>query len=282
MVSRISLYISAMRPKDSATYLPITIGAMFLGWIFFSVPVSVVQFVQVLAVMSVYSLFSLCSNNFFDRKADAINRKKISKNPYAAGNVSRNEMIFLNMLLITAMFAMVYAWLYSLLVPLALFALNMVLYTKYFKKMPVLDLVSHFIGYFSFFLFPALVMGLGPDVMLIFSLAFIAMSNLATLEGNQNMDIESDRRAGIRSTTVVFGRKISRMISYCSVILIFVFIGGFSLVLGSLLPCLLLPLAVLTLMRTMNSDFMGKNYDKAYFAYVVLLGLMLLAYFALF
>ncbi len=273
MTSRISLYARAMRVKHSWSYILLVAGSIFFVSRFFSLPVSLGQSARILVVMMLYFLYSFCSNNFFDKGVDRLDPIKRGRNPYAAGDVSGEEMISMNVLLLSAMFLLAWIWFPGQLLLLAVLTLDITLYSRYLKRKPVVDLASHFIWIFGFFLFPALALGLRADTALSLWPLFLGLSNLTILEWNQVFDLEIDERAGIITTAVYFGKKVSKSISYASIFMILAFIIWFSNDLRDLLPLTAIPILVLITFRIRGED-VGRWADWAILTYAILAGAM--------
>jgi 4-hydroxybenzoate polyprenyltransferase len=271
MLSKPFLCIKTMRPKDSSFYIFIPTYSILSISILFAIPISIFQSLQIITVMGLFSLYSFCSNNLFDKKIDEINPLKRIKNPYSSGDISKREIVLINAVLLALMFLLTYLWFPGYLLLLFLFVANITLYSRYFKRMPVMDLFTHFIWVFSFFLFPALILGIPAHIILLSTVAFLGISNLAVLEANQFLDLESDSKAGIRSTVLVFGKRISKMVSYASNILIIASIFGFSLIFSTPLPLMFIPLSCLTFFRIRKNSFLGSSYERISLSYIIFL-----------
>jgi len=263
-----------MRLRDSLSYVFSSIASVFLISMLFNITITFAQFLQIITVMTLFSLYSFCSNNLFDKEIDKVNPIKKNKNPYSSGEISKKGIILINAFLLISMFLLTYLWFPNTLLFLFLFTVNVTLYSRYFKRLPIIDLVSHFIWIFSFFLFPALIMGLPLNIIPIFAIAFLGISNHNELDGNQLPDLESDRKAGIRSTSVFFGKRVARIISYASIFLFIVaiicviLITNFSII-RNYSFMLIAPLFGLSLVREIKPDFLGSNYGKVYLAYFI-------------
>jgi len=274
MDARLTLYIKTLRITDSSYEIFETIGSILLIFLFFSLDISLVQAIEVIVLMSLFSFYSFASNNYFDKNIDKDNPLKKTKNPYSRGEISKKEILGINGILLVLLFALGSLWFPQLLPILIVIVVNVTLYSRYFKRMPILDLVSHFIAVYSFFIFPAIVMGLPIEWLLIAALALLGISNVSELD-NQKIDYETDKKSGVRSTVVAFGKRNTRIISAVSYGLIFFSILSVSFLLASIVPMLFIPLLFMHIMYSRNRHFLGKRFQMIFLGYIIFLILIL-------
>ena len=277
MTSKLSLYIKSTRPEGALFYTFITVCTIIAAPSLFGVSSSLIQSVQMIIIIGLFSLYGFCSNNFFDKEIDSINPVKKNVNPYSTGDISKTEIVIINLLLIFSVISATYIWfpVHLTVITLSIFAVS--IYSAYLKRIPILDLISHFTCVFPFFVFPALVMGISTYKIIIMSLMIFGVSNITELAENQTGDREYDRKTGVMSTTVVFGESISRQISYLSVLLIACVILVFWYVFTNLWMILFIPAVLISVFRIKRANFIDRNFKKILIIYLAcLLGIFLI------
>jgi len=266
-MGKLFLYFRTLRPIDSAVCILISlvtaIGISFL----FGLPLTLDIFVKIFIIITISSFYAFASNNFFDKKIDSQNNIKDKRNP-SRGLLLKQEMIGIISILFIFWFLFTYIWFPSLLPIVLLVMIDVTLYSKYFKLLPIVDLASHFISVFYLFLFPALVLNLPTNIILIGAIGFFGISNLGELN-NQFLDFEFDKKSKIKTTAVFFGKKVSKIISYISIILVLVSIIWISIILNRFLPLVFSPLLAINILRIKN-NFLGENYEKIYIVCIFL------------
>ncbi len=263
MVSKLRSYIKVMRPEEASYLVFGSIGTILFLSIWLSIPVNLLQGTQIVILMTIFSLFGFCINNFFDKDADRMNPLKKNKNPFSHSEVSKSEIIAINSVLFASLFILIYLWFQSYFLLIAVFTANVILYSSHFKKIPLIDLFSHFLLFFPFFLFPALVLGISSDLIFVSAITFFGISNIGELN-NQYRDLKYDKKADLKTTLTVLGKDAYNIIYSVSTFLIFASILSISVYLNSILPLIFLPLICLNLTRKIKNDFLGNHYDRIF------------------
>ena len=151
-MGKLFLYFRTLRPIDSAVCILISlvtaIGISFL----FGLPLTLDIFVKIFIIITISSFYAFASNNFFDKKIDSQNNIKDKRNPFSRGLLLKQEMIGIISILFIFWFLFTYIWFPSLLPIVLLVMIDVTLYSKYFKLLPIVDLASHFISVFYLFL----------------------------------------------------------------------------------------------------------------------------------
>lgn len=275
MRKKIGFFIRSVRPEDAVYLILISLGSVIFASMFSPVPLLLSA--KILAVMSLYSFYSFSINNLFDRTIDRQNPLKRNKNPFSRGMISYAEIISMNIFLFSAAAALAYLWFPEGFLLFLLFVLNSTFYSALFKRMPLMDMASHFAGFYFPFLFPAHILGLPSYLLFLSAITFFAISTIGELD-NQQKDLKYDRRARLRSTTVVFGEDVCRKMYYASAFLIIASVAGASFYLGSPVPFVLLSLLFLNLGRKLKAGFLGEHYDRVFLACAALTVLLLFGY----
>ncbi len=118
------------------------------------------------------------------------------------------------------------------------------LYSYKVKQQPLLDIIVHGFCFLIFFFFPALLLGLEQDLLIVGSLMVLSVSNIAESQ-NHLEDYESDKRVKINTTGGRFGKKMSKYICYFSAAVFIISLLFIAVFFNNSLMLVFLPLPIL-------------------------------------
>lgn len=225
----IKAMIKNLRIKHSLILFSVTIFTVFVLIFLYGIQIGIYKIIEIFLVMLFYAFYSFSLNNYFDRNVDRNNPIKIKFNPIASGELSEKSSLFLNTFLALSVLLMSFFWFPNTFLLMILAILTVSLYSYKMKQKPLLDIVFHGLSFLTYFIFPAILFNLKPDLLIIGSLITFSTSNMIEI-GNQLEDYESDRKSNILTTVGKFGKKASKHICFFSALtytmsLMFLFIS---------------------------------------------------------
>jgi 4-hydroxybenzoate polyprenyltransferase len=214
----IKAILKNLRIKNSLIIFSVTIFTVLVLIFLYGIQIGLYEIIEIFLVMLFYAFYSFSSNNYFDRNVDINNPIKIKFNPIASGELSEKSSIILNIFLASSVILMSFFWFSSVFLLMILAILTVSIYSYKMKQKPLLDIVFHGLSLLTYFIFPAILFNLKPDLLLIGSLITFSTSNMIEI-GNQLEDFESDRKSNIITTVGRFGKKISKQICFISALI---------------------------------------------------------------
>jgi len=214
----IKAMIKNLRIKHSLIIFSVAIITVLVLIFLYGVQIETYKIIEIFLIMLFYSFYSFSLNNYFDRNVDRNNPLKIKFNPIASGELSEQSSLFLNAFLVSSVLLMTFFWFSNTVLIMILAILAVSLYSYKMKQKPIWDIVFHGLSFLTYFIFPAILFNLKPDLLIIGSLITLSTSNMIEI-GNQLEDFESDIKSNIITTAGKFGKKISKQICLISAIL---------------------------------------------------------------
>jgi len=196
--------IKFFRIKDALKWTIISFIGFVLGMTVLSIEIYYLPFLEFIVATFCIMSFTFAINNYYDVESDRINPRRKNINAIASGQISRNISISLSLILflipiiisiflgleilIFCSFLLFIGWAYSA-PPLRT------------KNIPVLDVIWHFIGFFSYILWGSLIAGKsiidGSIGLLIYLMAIsLGIFSMIGQVGNHIKDYESDKKSG--------------------------------------------------------------------------------------
>ncbi|ASJ03244.1 4-hydroxybenzoate polyprenyltransferase [Thermococcus profundus] len=223
-MTSVSAIVRNLRPLEGRAYIGLIGLAILMNAKWVSLDKALLAFTA--GVLFVWYAFSI--NNCFDVDTDSLNPDKVKKNPIASG-----ELSFAGGLTLSIVLSLLGVLIASKTNPVmfAIYVLMTALATIYsapprLKARPIIDVLSHglFFGGLPF-LYGASIDGRISSIEALIALS-VTLYSFALELRNHLGDYESDLKAGLKTTPVVLGKKVSEKLvvtfSWASIILLMV------------------------------------------------------------
>lgn len=146
-------------------------------------------------------------NNYYDADSDRINPRRKNINAIASGNISKQTGFFLNIIFIFITLAITILYKFEVFL-FSIFLLFLVLIYSVppfrLKGRPALDVILHFIGFFSFVLYGSFIAGSVELISWLVAISLGVWSSIAQI-GNHIEDYSSDKSSGTKTFAVWAG-----------------------------------------------------------------------------
>jgi len=272
-----------MRISDSLKWSTISFLGFILGITELSINIYFVPFLIFAISTFCIMAFTFAINNFYDTESDINNPRRKDTNALASGIISRKSAIFY--LLILALI--------PLLISILSFRFEIFIFCAYLlflgwaysapplrtKNIPGIDVIWHFIGFFSFVIWGALIAGsslYNGSIDLIIWLMAISIGVFSCIGQvwNHIVDYSFDKDAGIKTFAVKIGLENAKKILIFLIIIHLIFLIPiillyslkYSITIIILILCMILGLIVL---NPKKDGFPSKKSFEFYFAVVV-------------
>lgn len=169
----------------------------------------VIMFIKTLILILIASPLSFGLNCFFDVDEDRVFGK--GKNPLASGEISKRSATLVLLILTLLLGVVIWLWFRPWLLLLAVQTLLVIMYNVppiKFKSRTFLDVLSHGISFgVVTFSMVYLIAGGAVDARFILMNCIIFSFSVQTQLVQELRDINTDRKAGLKTTAVVLGSK---------------------------------------------------------------------------
>lgn len=196
--------IRFFRIKDALKWTLISFIGFVLGMASLSIEIYYLPFLEFVVSTFCIMSFTFAINNYYDVESDRINPRRRNINAIVSGHISRKTSVALLLILV----------LIPLLISIFL-SFEILIFCSFLlfigwaysappirtKNIPVLDVIWHFIGFFSYVLWGSLIAGrsiIGGSIgLLIFIMAIsLGIFSMIGQVGNHIKDYESDKKSG--------------------------------------------------------------------------------------
>ena len=207
--------IEFIRISDSIKWSSISFLGFFLGMNVLSLKVYFVPLIVFITTTFCIMAFTFAINNFYDTESDKINPRRKNINAIASGKISRQ----------TALFILIFLALVPLIVSILFFRLEILIFCAYLiflgwaysappfrtKNIPVVDVLWHFLGFFSYIIWGALIANSISLITLLMALSIGIFSSIGQVS-NHIRDYDSDKETRTDTFAVWVGLDKSKTV----------------------------------------------------------------------
>jgi 4-hydroxybenzoate polyprenyltransferase len=220
--------------------------------------------------------FTFAINNFYDAKSDKINPRRKNINAIASGRIfKKTALVFLVLLaIIPLIISILFRWDVFLFCAYLLF-LGWAYSTPPLrtKNIPVIDVLWHFLGFFSYVIWGGLVAGSIGFVTYLMALSIGIFSSIGQV-GNHISDYASDKETGTVTFAVWSGldkaKKTIILLTFIHlVVLLFLFLFYSVKYYASVIFVIVIAILGLVILRPKRGTFPSKNCWTFYFTIVI-------------
>jgi len=187
-----------LRFKDSIKWSMISFLGFILGLNTLSIKPNLIAFIVFISSTFFIMSFTFAINNFYDVETDKINPRRQKINAIASGQLSKKISIIILMFLVIA----------PLLISIS-YGLNLFFFCAFLlflgwaysapplrtKNVPVVDVIWHFVGFFSYIVWGSLISGSINTFVLFMAISIGIFSSIGQI-GNHINDYKSDKESG--------------------------------------------------------------------------------------
>jgi len=265
-----------IRIKDVISWTLISLIGFILGMTQLSIKIGLVPFLIFIATTLCIMAFTFAINNFYDVKSDNINPRRKKINAIASGRILRKKALFL--LIVLAIIPLIIS---------IFFKLEIFLFCTYLlflgwaysappvrtKNIPVLDVIWHFIGFFSYIIWGSLISGSITSLTYLMAISIGIFSSIGQV-GNHISDYTSDKETGTVTFAVWAGldkAKITlNMLTFLHLIILIPLVLFYSIqYYASFFAFVAIAIVGLIILRPKRNAFPSKRCWTYYFAVVI-------------
>lgn len=211
---KIIFYLNNIRISNWRAYMSISFLGLLLSMT--NINHSGQYLINYLICLMLFLAFSFSINNCFDVKTDLLNDEKKKRNPIATEKISFNEGIVFSLLLALIGLITTFYWFSgkSFLTYFLLMFLGYAYSAPPFrlKSIPILDIISHGLGFGVLLLIFGLFVNDGSPSNYIILILSIFLSSVILELRNHLEDIKSDTLSGIKTTVIWLGEEKAKRI----------------------------------------------------------------------